>query len=67
MEIKKEFDVADFLKENLQATDYGHTMAKSHFLCDPNSNPFGFTKGLVFSRNNGCLMRNMDEGLTVLG
>ena len=37
VEIKKEFDVTDFWKENLQATDYVHTMAKSHFLCGPNS------------------------------
>ena len=37
VEIKKEFDVTDFWKEYLQATDYVHKMAKSHFLCGPNS------------------------------
>ena len=45
------------------ATDYGHMMAKSLILCDPNSNSnpnpskfmgFGY-KGLVFCRNNGWL------------
>ena len=55
MEIKKEFAV---------------TVAKSHFLCGPNSNKclaFGY-KGLVFSRsNNGCLgnihvLRNHKQG-----
>ena len=49
-------------------TDYGHTMAKSQILCGPNSNlkylGFGY-KGLVFSRNNGWLMENMDKRLTV--
>ena len=56
------------------STDYGHTMAKSLILCSPNSNSkipipknylgFGY-KGLVFCRNNGWLMKNMDKGLTV--
>ena len=49
-------------------TDYGHTMAKSLNLGGQNSNPtpkyylgFGY-KGLVFCRNNGWLMENMDKG-----
>ena len=52
-----------------QRTDYGHTMAKSLILCGQNSNPnkylgFGYN-GLVFCRNNGSLMENMDKGLIV--
>ena len=42
-------------------TDYGHTTDKSLILCGPNSNP----KGLVFCRNNGWFMENMDKGLIV--
>ena len=56
-------------------TDYGHMKAKSLILCGPNSNSnpnpnpnkylgFGY-EGLVFCRNNGLLMENMDKGLTV--
>ena len=49
-------------------TDYRHTMA--YFAAQiqipiPNKNlGFGY-KGLVFCRNNGWLMENMDKGLTV--
>ena len=53
------------------STNYGHLMAKSLILCSPNSNPkpkwiFGMWsyKGLVFCRNNGWMMKNMDKGLT---
>ena len=55
----------------MTTTDYGHTKAKSLILCGPNSNPIpnkhlgcGY-KGLVFCRNNGLIMENMDKGLTV--
>jgi hypothetical protein len=50
-------------------TDYGHTMAKSLILCGLKSNPNKYLgcgyEGLVFCRNNGRLMENMDKGLTV--
>ena len=39
-------------------------MAKFLVLCCPNSIGFGY-KGLVFYKNNGCLMENIDNGLTV--
>ena len=52
-----------------QHTDYGHTMAKffAAKIQIPMPNKylrFGY-KGLVFYRNNGWLMENMDKGLTV--
>ena len=37
---------------------------KSIILWGQNSNPNGY-KGLVFCRNNGWIMENMDKGLTV--
>ena len=55
------------LKGTTCTTDYGHTKAKSQILCGPNSNPnlgVGY-KGLVFCRNNGWIMENMDKELTV--
>ena len=47
--------------------DYGHTKAKFLILCGPNSNPkwimgCGY-KGLVFCRNSGWIMENMNKGL----
>ena len=46
------------LKNQKNIMDYGHTMAKSQ-----NKNlGFGY-KGLVFCRNNGWLMENIDKGL----
>ena len=47
-------------------TDYGHMRAKS-LVQIPIPNKYlglGY-KGLVFCRNNGWLMKNMDKGLTV--
>jgi hypothetical protein len=46
-------------------TDYGHTKAKFLILCGPNRYFCCGYKGLVFCRNNGWIMENMDKGLTV--
>ena len=43
-------------------TDYGHMKAKSLI---PNKYLGCGYKGLVFCRNNGWIMENMDKGLTV--
>ena len=45
-------------------TDYGHTKAESQIICGTNSNPTP-KYGVVFYRNNGWIMENMDKGLTV--
>ena len=53
-------------------TDYGNAMAKSLIQIQIQIQipiiylGFGY-KGLVFSRNNGWTMENMDKGLTVNG
>ena len=58
----------------LLLTDYEHTMAKSLILCGPNSNSNPNPKylniwdvdiKLSFCGNNGCIMENMNKGLTV--
>ena len=63
----KKYEKTNIVKM-VYCTDYGHTMAISLILCGPNtnSNPspkwiFGY-KGLVFQRNNGWLMENLDKG-----
>ena len=53
----------------LVSMDYGHTKVKTPILCGQNSNPrivvIFFYKGLVFFTNNGRIMENLDNGLTV--